>query len=115
MHLPEDPVREAVDRYIDRFPEVREAVHTDPVTAALFKHIRRCLVQADVAMQDEGLPAVQRRRVITAALYGSVDEDAAVARRAEHDTKHRELSGLITRWPAGPVDPDASAATSKEN
>lgn len=98
----DDPVRAAVARYLRRFPEERDALHTDAVTAAMFKHIERCLVQADIAMQDEGLNPQQRLRVITAALYGSIDEEAAVARRTERDAMLQQaLAAPVPGWMVG--------------
>lgn len=67
-----DPVREAVGRWIERFPEIRAALTHDPLSAWVLKSIEDMLVRADIVMQDEGLSHEQRCRVVTAALYGSV-------------------------------------------
>lgn len=78
-----DPVREAVAGYFQRFADEGFVIQRDPLTAAVFKHLERALVQADTAMADEGLDEDARRRVVTSALYGSVDVEDAVGRYRE--------------------------------
>lgn len=90
-----DAVRIAVRRYFDRFPDLQFARTGDAVTAALFKHLERALVQADIAMQDEGLSADARRRVVTSALYGSVDEEAAIGRMRDAQAEAERLSAAV--------------------
>jgi CHASE3 domain sensor protein len=92
-----DPVREAVQRWLQRFPDTAAAVMTDPVSAQTLKILENSLVQADMAMQDEGIDFTVRRRIISAALYGSIDEEGAVAReRARREAQE---------WLAHPTNP----------
>lgn len=93
-----DPVTAAVQRYFQRFPELDAAQSSDPMARALFVHIERALKQADMAMQDEGFNRTSRRRVITAALYGSVDGEAAMDRVNEHKRLAAEMAG---KWGVG--------------
>jgi hypothetical protein len=99
-----DPVREAVGRYRNRFPDTAFALHHDPMTAAMFRMLERALVQADMAMQDEGLDHDQRRRVVSAALYGSVDEDEAASRMADRREKVATLRTQVASLPPVRLD-----------
>jgi hypothetical protein len=85
------PVRQAIARYRQTFFGEDVVLMTDPIAASLFKVLERALLQADIAMSDEGLSPEQRRRVATAALFGSVDEEAAVLRQ-------REMEELKQEW-----------------
>jgi flagellar biosynthesis regulator FlaF len=80
-----DPVREAIHRYMMRFPDAGNAALNDPMFAALWKQMERTLVAADIAMQDEGLDHEQRRRVVSSALYGGPDAEEALQRMTQFD------------------------------
>lgn len=97
---PQDPVRMAVQRYLERFPDARDAVLRDPHSAMALKVLERALVQADMAMQDEGLDFEARRRIVAAALYGSVDEEGA---RDRLRTQERVMEHLMR----ANLDPDS--------
>jgi hypothetical protein len=99
-----DAVRDAFARYVQRFPEVREATLFDPMTSAMFKQMERMLVCADMAMQDEGLDPDQRRRVISAALYGGPNEESAA--RALDDRKKQMETIKSLRLRGAPVPED---------
>lgn len=89
-----DPVREAFDRYLQRFPTMAEARFYDPTSAALLKQMERMLIIIDCAMQDEGLDPVARRRVISAALFGGPDQAAAERRMEDHARQAETLRKL---------------------
>lgn len=95
----QDPVRQAVARYLERFPAEHQTLLTDPTAHAYFRMLERALVQADMAMQDEGLRFEARRRVVAAALYGS-------AERAARDRADREVQlEQVSHQPARVVLP----------
>lgn len=72
----DDPVRVAWGRWLGRNPELAQAMKTDPYTKAMMHRLRGMLTAADCAMIDEGLGIEARRRVVAAALYGSVNAEA---------------------------------------
>jgi hypothetical protein len=108
MRPGEDPVDVALWRYRRRFPEAQSH---DPVTNQLFEMLRRSLVQADIAMQDEGLNPDARRRVITCALYGSLDGERQAEGRAVRGQRIDTVAMVTSLYatcvphrPFGPID-----------
>jgi hypothetical protein len=65
-----DFVDEALGRYLDQQPGMREAFHTDPLQHAQVKWMRQTLAAAERAMADEGVPDEARRRVINRIVWG---------------------------------------------
>lgn len=99
-----DAVRQAVGRWRERFPEIDEVLNHDPYANHALKLIEDMLVRADVAMQDEGLDDDQRRRVATAALYGSVDVEKAHRDMADRQRQLEYLQNLGSRQMINPRD-----------
>lgn len=83
----EDPVRQAFARYLERFPEVAEARLLEAETHALLTQMERMLVAVDCAMQDEGLDPAARRRVISTALFGGVDQERAARNLEKYELR----------------------------
>jgi hypothetical protein len=99
-------VDELIGNYLDRMSRADEAFLKDPTYNAHVGWLRRTLSLADMAMQDRGVPDEDRRYVLTVAMYGSPDEEAAMARIAER----QRLIEESMRRPMPPIPPDVLAA-----
>jgi hypothetical protein len=75
-----DLVRQAFERYVATMPGVSYAYLHDVATHAAMKQMEHMLVATSRAMETEGLDLDARRRVISTALFGGPDEEAAVQR-----------------------------------
>lgn len=73
-------VNEAIRRYESRIPNAREAKAADPNYAYQTAVLHRMLEVADMAMEDEDIPAPSRARIIATILYGSPHEADALLR-----------------------------------
>lgn len=78
-----DLVDDLIDGYLDRMSRAAEAYRNEPWYHAQVTWMRRTLGLADMAMQDRGVPEEDRKYVLTVAVYGSPDEDTAMAKIEE--------------------------------
>lgn len=93
-------VEDLIDGYLDRMSRAAEAYHNEPWYHAQLTWMRRTLGLADMAMQDRGVPEEDRRYVLTVAVYGSPDEDAAMAKIAERKRLIEEYSRQMPNFTA---------------
>lgn len=101
-----------VEQYLNQDPERRKAYALDPQTHHQTELLRRMLETTERAMEDEGIPAETRARVLRAVVYGDA-EPGMVERRMTRD-EARDL--LLTRFdpsefgrPASPVFTEPAA------
>jgi hypothetical protein len=106
---------DALARYLNQQPGMREALHNDPVQHAQTEMVRQSLAAAERAMADEGIPEEVRRRVINRIVWGEpegrVDMHAQMDRVRKQIADAYDLPPDLTRaWDAipsaGPVRPD---------
>jgi hypothetical protein len=76
-------VRQTVERYVARTPGMSESYLHDPQQHALIHILKRTLIHVDRAMEGEGLDPAARQRIISTALFGGPDEEAALRRVEE--------------------------------
>ncbi|MCW2899985.1 MAG: hypothetical protein JWO67_2250 [Streptosporangiaceae bacterium] len=96
---PRDIPDETLDRYMERTIGARTAALDDQLYAAQLHWTRMALSLADQAMEHEGISEDTRRRVATAVVFGSLDEDEAIGRiqkrAAQIERLNRETPRLI--------------------
>ncbi|MEK6443596.1 hypothetical protein [Pseudonocardia sp. T1-2H] len=90
-------VKEIVDGYLRRYPGARQANHEDAEFAMTTKLLFRILSMVDIAMDDEGVPAETRDRVLRMAMYGSVEDPVAADRRRALREERVQLLATTTR------------------
>ncbi|WP_055588658.1 hypothetical protein [Peterkaempfera griseoplana] len=73
-----------INRYLDHMPGASGAYLQDPAYHRDVVFLRRALALADLAMEDQGVPAESRARVIRTVVCGSPNEDEANARIEQH-------------------------------
>lgn len=122
-----------VEQYLNQDPERRKAYALDPQTHHQTNLLRRTLEATERAMENEGIPAETRARVLRSVVYGDAEprvtrdqaRDLLLARfdPAEFD---RPASPVFTEPAgdfsvtddlkpyAGPVRPDEEPTTDKE-
>jgi hypothetical protein len=88
---------ETLDRYMERTSNAHAAALDDPLYAAQLRWMRTALSLADQAMEHEGIPEDTRRRVASAVVFGSFDEDEAVQRIEDHAARVRQMEQMPSR------------------
>lgn len=61
---------DALGRYLDQQPGMREALRHDPVQKAQIEALRQTLTMMERALTDEGLSEDVRRRVVNRVVWG---------------------------------------------
>lgn len=84
---------DALGRYLDQQPGMREALLTDPVQKMQAEALRQTLSMVERALTDEGVPDDVRRRVINRVVWGEPEGFVDV-----HARMRRERELLLTTF-----------------
>lgn len=90
---------DALGRYLDQQPGMRQALLTDPVQNMQAKALRQTLNMVERALVDEGVPDDVRRRVINRVVWGEPEGSVDVhARMLDPERLRRERELLLTTF-----------------
>ncbi|WP_329336114.1 hypothetical protein OG252_13165 [Streptomyces sp. NBC_01352] len=105
---------DALGRYLDQQPGMREALLHDPVQKAQIEALRQTLTMMERALADEGIPDEVRHRLINRIIWG--DPEGRVDVHARMTSVRKQMLAadlppdLARAWwefpSAGPVRPD---------
>lgn len=86
-------VDETLHRFRTRMPTPDAAARLDPTHHWKTTWMQRMLHLVDMAMDDEGVPADVRQRVVRTLLFGSPDETEATQRYEVDQQRIQDLMG----------------------
>jgi hypothetical protein len=103
-------VGDALSRYLDRQPGMREALLHDPVQNMQAEMLRQTLTMVERALTDEGVPDEVRRRVINRVIWGEpegrIDAHAQMARVRKQMLAADLPPDLAKAWQDLPTAPE---------
>lgn len=94
-------VGDALSRYLNQQPGMREALLHDPVQKMQAEMLRRTLTMVERALTDEGVPDDVRRRVINRVIWGEPEG---------HVDVHAQMAGVREQMLAADLPPDLAKA-----